>query len=251
MITRLGKILVLLTTALSWTLAVLAYGAYTQAIDWGWKDPRKDIEKRPIPSEKAKREQWLNEARTAAERAQAALHDARARLHVTRQRYWWNHLWYNNVLATLRTGQGKNTIAVADLQLDKQGKLVLDTPLIGVPTFDKKPLPDVTMPEDRQRAELQGLLNQMGVQMAALQKLYAQQKVVTEALSPPAGVKGLNDLAEVEAQTQARLKEETARLRPLWSRELAEAQTLLERRDLLRRRVEELRQKGNAAAPAP
>jgi hypothetical protein len=250
MMTRLGKILVLVTTALSWTLAVLVYGAYTQAIDWGWKDPRKDIEKRPIPSEKAKREQLVGAARAAAERSQAALHVARAQLHAARLQYPQNHLWYNKILKTLKDGDGQNTIPVSDIQLDPKGQMVLSAPVIGMPGFTK-PLPGLTMPEDKQRSELQDLLGQMGVQMEALKKLYAEQKVVTERLSPPKGVKGLNDLAEVEAQTQARLKEEMARLRPNWARELAEAQTLLERRDSLRRRLEELQQKGKTVSLAP
>jgi len=85
--------------------------------------------------------------------------------------------------------------------------------------------------------------------VAELKKLDKEQKAITLRLSPLKNAqgqitrKGLDDLAEVEAQTQSRLREEMARLRPQWTRELAEAQLLLERRASLRRRVDELQQK--------
>jgi hypothetical protein len=256
MTTTLGKILVLVTTALSWTLAVLVFGAYTQAIDWGWRDPRKDIEKKPIPSEKAKREQLVNAARASALRAQAGLNQARARLHAVREQYPKNHLWYDATLRELRAGDNKKPFTVRELEVDKAGRMVLDPSVIGMPKLGP-PVPGLTMPELKLRAELQSLQGQMDVEMAALQKLDKEQKAITLRLSPLKDAqgqivrKGLDDLAEVEAQTQSRLREEMSRLRPGWTRELAEAQLLLERRDSLRRRLDELQQKRKVVSAAP
>jgi hypothetical protein len=261
MTTRLGKILVVLTTALSWSLAVWAYGAYTLAIDWGWSQQfsRKDVEKKRIPSEMDKRKQEVEEARAAAELAQAALRAAQKNLHVARMRYPENHLWYNAQLKLLATGQGK--IAVHEIQFDKTGKMMLagNSPL-GLPVLAKQPAPGLNLSEQGLRAELQSLEGEKGqldVQIAALKKLDKEQKAITERLSPLKGPngqvvrKGLDDLAEVEAQTQFGLREEMDRLRPLWTRELSNAQLLLERRDNLRRRVEELQESAKAASTAP
>jgi hypothetical protein len=263
MTTRLGKILVLLTVALSWSLAVWVYGAYTLAIDWGWASQfsRKDIEKKRIPSETDKRKQEVDAARAAAERAQAALRAARTRLHATRLQFPMNHLWYNKVLADLTSAPGK--LVVAELKYDPAGKMVLtgNSP-VGVPEFGN-PIPGLNRSEQGLRAELRDLQGepnkpgQIDVQVAALNKLLKEQKAITERLSPLKGPngqiirKGLDDLAEVEAQTQFGLREEMGRLRPLWARELSNAQLLLDRREGLRRRLEELRQSSKAASSDP
>jgi hypothetical protein len=254
MTTRLGKILVVLTTALSWSLAVWAYGAYTLAIDWGWAPQlsRKDIENKRIPSEMDKRKAEVDAARAAAERAQAGLMAARATLHKTRMQFPANHLLYNRILNYLATGPGK--IDVHEIQLDSNGKMVLtgNSP-IGVPVFENKPIAGLNLSAQGLRAELRDLEGsankpgQIDVQLAALKKLDKEQKAITERLSPLLGPngqvirKGLDDLAEVEAKTQMSLREEIDRLRPMWTRDLSNAQSLMDRRDGLRRRVEELR----------
>jgi hypothetical protein len=245
MTTRLGKILVLLTTALSWSLAVWVYGAYTQAIDWGWKEPRKDIEKKRVPSELDKRKQQVEAARASAERAQAALHQARTNLHLAQIQYPANHLQYNNILNTLASAPGK--ITVPEIVPGPLGPLAM-------PTFDQKPIQGLNRSEQGLLAELRDLQAQIDVQVTALKALDKEQKAITQRLSPLKGAndqvvrKGLDDLAEVEAQTQFRLREEMARLRPTWTRELANAQLLIDRRESLRRRLDELRQKNKVAA---
>jgi hypothetical protein len=119
------------------------------------------------------------------------------------------------------------------------------------------PVPGLSMPELKLRAELQSLQGQLDVEVATLKKLDKEQKAITLRLSPLKDAqgqivrKGLDDLAEVEAQTQSRLREEMARLRPGWTRELAEAQLLLERREGLRRRLDELQQKRKVVSAAP
>jgi hypothetical protein len=251
--TTLGKILVLLTVALSWGLAILVLAAHTQAIDFGWKEPRKDIDRKPIPSEVKKRQQEIDLAAAAAPRAQAALRAARKNLQEAQSQYPQNHLWYNEQLALLL--RSPNPIKVEEIKLDAKGKMALlpQSP-IGRPVLDGV-VPGLTKSEQGLWAEYQDLQSQIDVQVTTLQKLDQERKAITLRMSPikdgegKVVRKGLDDLADVEAQLQLKLREEIDRVRPLWTRELANAQLLLDRKMILQRRLDELKAKKVVLAP--
>jgi hypothetical protein len=253
--TTLGKVLVLLTTALSWSLAIWIYGAYTQSIDWGWKEPRKDVEKKRIPSEMDARKKEVETATAGAARAQAAVQSARKTLHDDRIQYPRNHLFYNTVRNYVTSAPGK--IEVKEIKLNPNGSLVLAPPSpVGMPVFER-PVSGLTRSEEGLHQELRDLQGQIDVEVATLKKLDQEQKTITLRLSPLKDAegkilrKGLPDLDEVESQAQVKLREEIERIRPLWTRELANAQLLLDRRESLRRRLEELQQKRKVASAAP
>jgi hypothetical protein len=251
--TTLGKILVLLTVALSWGLTILVFGAYTQAIDFGWKEPRKDLEKKPIPSELKKRQQEIELAVAAAPRLQAALQTARRNLHEAQLQFPINHLWYNEQLALLL--RSPNPIKVDEIKLDAKGKMALmPASPIGRPVLEGV-VPGLNKSEQGLWAEYQDLQSQIDVQVATLQKLDQERKAITLRMSPVKDGegkvlrKGLDDLVDVEALHQQKLREEIDRIRPLWTRELANAQLLLDRRMILQRRLDELKAKKVALAP--
>src|SRR5207245_6038380 len=69
---RLGKILISVNLALSLLFLAWATAAYVQAIDWGWKDKRKNVLGTPEPSELDKRKVLVERQNVERDRAEIA-----------------------------------------------------------------------------------------------------------------------------------------------------------------------------------
>jgi hypothetical protein len=260
MINNVGKALVLLLLLLSSFFAVWAGAIYTQRVDWGWKDPRKEFDGDRIPSEIDKRTALINELLPIRDQEDQALDGAKKGpasligMVVTEEMILAeNHGWYDKMLASLESAPGK--VDILQIKYDKNG-VVLDNmarPVLEKPaTFtdaDKK-----ITPLDKSyvgyRADLKKTLGDMDTVTKGIEKWINDQKGLTIKLNgtkDEAGKEvdpGLYDLLTRETAIQEELKKETAYLRPLWVRELVDAQLLLQRQEGLRARLAELKRAG-------
>lgn len=259
MINNLGKILVLLNLAISGLFLAFALGIFTNTIDWGWKEPRKVVDER-IPSELDKRMAALDQANREREYAKKRVLQAqRNRLGV--EPVWpENKLWYTRRLDSL--------LSTAPLQDDpffQNGipKLVIQN---GQPELDKSGRPktaepwEFVDPADKTRKvvlqkSLPGYLKEIGdLQQEIInlnqdiKQLIEKQKVITLALGGEVDENlkkkirpGLYDLLDQESELQKQVKREIETIRPLWVQKLVDAELLLNRRNRLQLRLEELK----------
>src|SRR5437867_1945958 len=104
--TAFGKILVVINVALS--LLFLSWSAmvFTQSVDWGWKEPRKELGQK-VPSELEKRKALSDSARKVIEeRTNVAFLNAQKELDANELTFTTNHLEYVKELETLKTASG-------------------------------------------------------------------------------------------------------------------------------------------------
>ena len=250
----IGKTFVLINFALSFVFLGWALLIFTNQVDWGWKDPRKDLDLR-VPSEIDKRTAALKEALRTRDRLLADLKTHRDLYDLYNPRLYLNHLWYNGELKRLQSEPGE--IEVLEVKMEKNALATLDPKELGRPVLENKvtytdPMKkavEVTKSYDTYYAEWQALQVEVDKVTVNINKLVEDQRKLTVLLN---GKKddtdkdkvlepGLYNLLEAEGATQQRLKAETTYLRPLWVRELVDAQLLVERRRLLQARLAELR----------
>jgi hypothetical protein len=248
----LGKILVLINFTLSLLFFGWAVAVYFNQVDWGWKDPRKELDAR-VPSEIDKRLVVIKEALRARERMAADLKLARDALTYYEPRLYQNRLWYHEELNRLRSAP--KTIQVWGWKIGKDGRPELDQTQFGQPAKG----PDVVFTNakgkpvavdrsyDTYRAQLAVKHGEVEKVQERIRDLIEKQEKITLKLN---GVKddkgvvvrpGLYVLRDHEDDIQKRVTEETEYLRPLWVRELVDAQLLVERRQLLEERLAELK----------
>jgi hypothetical protein len=250
----LGKSLVLVNLLLSVFFLAWAAAVYTQRVDWGWKDPRKTVSAELVPSEIDKRQALVKELLPVAVRADQRLDDEKKRQGLITEAIGWgkvlvaNHEWYNKELARLQSAPGK--IEIKQVQVDK-GQVVLEPPMYR-PVLDKKvtytdadkKTTDVDKSFDSYRIDLRKVRDSIDTVMVGIQKWVEKQKDLTARLNgagDDAGKPGLYTLLQRETEAQEEIKKEISYLRPMWVRELVDAQLLLERQDGLRARLTELK----------
>lgn len=240
---HIGKLLVLLHTGASLVALGWAAGVFFQFTDWGWKEPRKDLDVR-IASEFDKRAAAIREALKARDLivpgmrpAQLALRDAENSLGV-------NHIYYVRDLAELRTAAGD--LEIKEVKF-KGGTLELDTknrptgkPLLG----DK--IDGINKSFAGYVVELKKLQKEIDDETRKVREETEKVKDITFALTgkDDAGMvvkTGLYALLENENIAQANaLSERDYELRPKWASARNEAQQLRSRTLSLERRNLEL-----------
>src|SRR5271165_5160726 len=99
---RIGKILVVLNTAICLVALAWAIGLFFQITDWGWKEPRTELGLR-VPSEYDKRAAAFKDAVRARDALMPALKPAQASLREAEARFPQNHLFYKAELARLES----------------------------------------------------------------------------------------------------------------------------------------------------
>jgi hypothetical protein len=250
----LGKGLVLVNFLCSVCLLAWAGAIYAQKLDWGWKDPRKYLDER-VPSEFDKRAAMVREALRGRDRAAAEVAAAQKDVSRYQDMLPRNHLWYNAELARLESAD--EDIEVLQVKTDK-GQLVLDKQLR--PMLDKKvtftdgeaddpakKTTEVNRSFVRYRADLDKVRKASSAVTQNIKEQIEKQADLTVRLNGEKDdmgkvVKvGLYGLMEEETRTQDQLQKEMSYLRPLWVRELVDAQLLLERRMGLEARLRELK----------
>jgi len=243
MIDTLGKSLVLVTTAVSGVFLAWSIAVYTQTIDWGWKEPRKELGER-VPSEFDKRVAAVKETATFLERGQAVAGDAADTLAVAEQDYPTNVLLYRNKLAELKSADGK--IKVEELKYNN-GVLARfpekDPRATSPPVFN-----GVVKDAEKSTAGYRKEFNKLDADIVAvtgkIDKMIKQEGELTINLNGIKGVKaGMYELQEKEKTMQDKLQDTMDKLQPLWVRELVNAQLLLARMGRLDQRLDELKKR--------
>lgn len=250
MMNFLGKTLVLVTLLFSVSFLAWSLAVWSNRVDWGWKDPRKHLEAERVPSEIDKRAAIFKQLIQVKAAVTRQVETTRQSLTFYEALLPYNHLIYAQELARLESAPGP--ITVQEIEVGKDG-VVLDDylrPRYGKKlTFtdaDKKSI-EISKSYASYRADLQKVQGDIDEVTAGIQKWVASQKDLTFKLNGTAenGNKtarpGLYRLLDQESQTQDRLRQEMIYVRPLWVRELVDAQLLLERQQSLRRRLAELK----------
>lgn len=225
----IGKALVVFHTMLSLLLLTWAASLYLNATDWGWVNPRVELDQR-IASEFDKSVVVLNEAAVLRDRALVRVPPAQAALREAENQFPRNRLWYVAELTKLRTGQEPIEVKAVE------GPVTLDTPgkAIGKPVLDTT-IEGVTKSHQAYLAELKQTQQQIDKVEQEIRDVIESANKLTYQLTgkDDAGMKvqhGLYDLIDIEYQTQKRLKEERTYLQPQWAQTVQEARTFAQRR---------------------
>lgn len=239
----LGKKLVFVQVVFSILAGTFATAIYLQKIDFGWKEPRKDLYLR-VPSEIDKRTAAVLEAARAKEMAMGTLKTAQAAWADVEPRYWQNHVWYTKELAKLRSDPNPFDAAnpVKEVKF-VVGVVQVDTPpdkaRTGKPVLEN-PVPAILKSYDRYVEDLKLKQAEIDKVEVSIKQLAAKERDITFKLTGKddtgAMVKiGLYALIVDEKKTQEQLKFETDYLQPLWVEALDRAELFYERRERLER----------------
>lgn len=231
----LGKTLVMLHLSLSMLALTWSASVFLQFTDWGWKEPRKELDVR-IPSEYDKRAAALKEAYRARDMVYYTVKPAQANVREAENQFPVNSLWYDKTLVRLKSDP--DPIEVKDIKFTG-GVLDLDTPgkAIGKPVLDN-PVPLVQKSLATYKDDLKKVLKEADVITAETRTWIEKAKDITFQLNglddDAKRVKtGLYDLMIVETNAQSKLKFEMDYLQPYWVDALKEAEIYRERRKLL------------------
>lgn len=253
----LGKTLVFFQVIFSVLAATFAAAIYLQKIDWGWKEPRKDIYVR-IPSEIDKRTAAVLETLRLKDMAvgkpelPGTLKGALALRAVVEPYYPKNHLFYSAQLAKLRSDPNPFDVAnnpVKEVKFDTgvvQLKTPIDKPRVGEPVLER-PVPEIEKSYERYVADLKDIQGKIDKVEMAINDLLLKERDIAFKLTGKddtgAMVKlGLYTLMVDEKAMQDQMKYETDYLQPLWVEALDRAELFYERRERLERTLKGMSQ---------
>jgi hypothetical protein len=239
MLNYLGKTLVFVHFALSVTALTWAGGLFLQFTDFGWKEPKQDLDVR-IASEFDKSAAAVKIAVRARDIALPLIKPAQDSLAQAERIYPQNHLYYVRELEKLRgeplpgkagTIEAKDTIDVTEFKgLD--GPLWLGKPVPGakIEGLDKSLLKYRKIYEDRKE--------EIAAEEVAIQKVLADTTKITQNLTGKneAGMRvmlGIYDLVDAEYLALTEARKEREELKPIWAQRLEEARLYTERRSVL------------------
>jgi hypothetical protein len=241
---RIAKALVLVQVAASLLFMTFAAAVYFQQVDWGWKEPRKDITGTVrFASELDQRSAAVVEAQKTIEMMKAPLQAARDLLAVAEPRLSQNHLWYKEQLARLDGDAALKE--VKDIKLDK-GAVVLDAPQIGKPELGNA-IPGLVHCYEQYLKELKDLQTVIDGTTDQLKKVVEEEekpltyllngKDDTGKMTKP----GLYKLVEDAYQDQVRTKFEIEYLQPQWVEQMRQVGQFRERKSYLEQNLERLK----------
>ncbi|MBM4071846.1 MAG: hypothetical protein FJ271_23415 [Planctomycetes bacterium] len=213
MMNRLGKLLVLVNLAMSLLFLALALAIFFQAIDWGWKEARKELGSR-VASEIDKRSAAVVGAYRTVALLAPGLKNSQDSLAETEPFLGNNHLWYREQLKQLQSAD--KDIVVKEIKFnEKEGAPVVDGPKgkrRGKPVFDE-PIPDITKSYASYVRDLDMKQKEIDDSDADIRKLVEEERQLTLKLNgtadkDKAGKLGLYALLEKEADAQANIYSE-------------------------------------------
>jgi hypothetical protein len=228
----IGKILVLLTVAISLVLFVFAFGVFTNSIDWGWKPEfaRQEFGTK-IASEFDKRKAVLKDLDESKTRFLDGWTKARVNLIKTEEHIAEAQLRYVDELNRIQSA--KTAVKIADLKK-------------RIPwTTEPKFTDETTKSFTTYVGEINNLTKEINQVRDDIATIIDKEKDVTEKLIGKEEQKGKRDkgiyaLIDLEKAVQRRAQEEMADLRELYVQELVDSQSYVDRQDSLRRRLHEL-----------
>ncbi|HXG09651.1 MAG TPA: hypothetical protein VNK04_07670 [Gemmataceae bacterium] len=233
MITLLGKVLVCANLIFSMVLATLAFGVYTQRISWAGKTAPDQAKSELDQRREQIRQNW--EALLAADtRRQTALAEV---VQAERQRPA-DQQWYAAVIRQLQHLPPDKPVQVA---VQQEGQMVPDPQNFGRPTLKngedrfKKPL----LSWDAYAQRIKEVSDQIAVQQERWAKLAEESTAWTQRLTGPKGLwQRYADEDDKRRRVQAEMDDFVL---PQLLNVQVESETLLQRRDELQKRLEELR----------
>jgi hypothetical protein len=239
---NIGKTLVLINLALSLLFLALGLSIFLQQLDWGWKEPRKDVTGTArLASEIDQRTAAVNDALKAIELVRAPLKNAADNLAQVEAGPWFaaNHLWYRDTLADLRSSS--RPLDVKEIKYNK-GALVLDGRALGRPVLQDSI--GLVKSYEAYGRDLVAVQKEIDQAQKDIKDLVAEEQKLTYQVSGKdnAGKDvGILALLEKEHQLQVRLKFEKDYLLPRWVGALDEVDLFLERRQRLDATLEKLK----------
>lgn len=263
MINYLGKLFVFAYVLLALIAMAWSVGLFLQFTDWGWKEPRQDLDTR-IASEYDKSTAVVKQAVRARDAILPLVKPAEEALVDAEDYYPKNHIFYLQQLENLRgeplPGKpsftpAKDAIEVKTLKTADEGKgpaLPLDKAQVGKPQFDQK-IEGLDKTWVTYRADLEKIKEETVKVEKEIEKILAETQKVTFQLTgkDDAGKKltyGIYELLDAEYQALVQARKELDEFKPSWARRLDEARTYVERRAVLQQALDRLRKSLEAPA---
>jgi hypothetical protein len=243
----LGKLLVLINLAAAMLFMTFAGAIFLQKVDWGWKEPRKDITGSVrIPSEIDQRNAAVKEAHKAVALVMSPLQSSEKKLAEVEPRFPDNHRWYIKEIDRLRNDPA-DKIDIKDFVIGKDGRPELDPKPSGRPK-QGNPIAGLNKSYQKYAADLKALHEKIGAVDADIRSLIDTEEKLTFKLNGKdktgkvvEGKYGLYTLLENEAREQNKAKFEKEYLLPRWVGALGEVRSFQERRKRLDETIEKLK----------
>lgn len=237
---NIGKGLVLVYTSATIVALAWAIGVYFQVADWGWKEPRKEVDTR-VSSEFDKRVVAVNQANSASELVDSAAKSAQKNLREAENSFGANHLFYNQELKALQDRSGELDIKGVTF---KDGKIELEGKANSKPVLSEK-IAGINKSYKSYEAELKTLQSKIDQENKDIHEWTDKLKEITFDLTgkDDTGKKvktGLYDLMNAEKDAQDNALTEREYLRPHWARALEEAELFRARDVRMQQRLDEL-----------
>jgi hypothetical protein len=244
MMNRLGKGLVLLNLAMSMLFLAMALAIFFQAIDWGWKEARKDLTYR-VASEIDKRSAAIQGAHRVVALLTPGLASAQQNLAETEPFLGDNHLWYRKLLDDLRSA--KKEITVKEIKVGSDGSAVVDGPKgkrLGKTVLDETT--EITKSFTAYVDDLKTLQETIDTADKAIRGEVEKEKALTLKLNGTrekgkTGKLGLYALLEQEADAQAKTRFEKGYLQRQLSNVEQEFDLYMGRQRQLEKTVERMK----------
>jgi hypothetical protein len=251
--TTLGKVLVLMQVALSFALAVLAFGLYCNRIDWSTnKISAAEPNKEPPGGELYLRQENVKKAQANLGVSETRWSGERTLLLARQQRRLDDQQWYAGQLDHARNraapGDWVQAVVLApNGQADRQW-WAPSRPRLGQP-LDPKGQPANYLSLDRFSNEVVAILEEIKKVIEQYTELVKEGERLTNVLigDPVTKEKGLRQRYDSAQQQLKDVLEEQFRVEPLLVNTRVESQLLLKRRDQLARQVREMEEKLLAA----
>jgi hypothetical protein len=267
-INLLGKTFAVLFVGMSLMLLGFSLALYLNAMDMGWKQParafpetasRKSGDLGVVPGRFDKHEAAQRKLAREKTNAQLRLGSAQVSFVEVEPYLGDNHLKGDRLLQVLEKGTG-DALAIKDFKYDPETGALLQEqgprPLLGFPAMDVV-LKDIHKSYLTYQSNLKDVDDYIEGYLKQIATKLKLQKEVTEAMTGKLDMAGnpLKEnggvvqpgwyyLLEAEMKAQQELHKELEYLQPLWVKERTDALQLTGRRDILKRRLEELGDKG-------
>jgi hypothetical protein len=239
----LGKLLVLINLAAAMFFMTFAGAIYLQKVDWGWKEPRKDITGTArIASEIDQRNAAVKEAHQGVTLVTSPLQSSQKNLAEVEPQFPDNHRWYVKEIDRLINDPG-DKIEIRDFMSDpKKGTPVLD----GGRPKQGNPIAGLNKSYQRYAADLKALQEKIDATLADINKLIEREEELTFHLNGKDKTgklvkDGLYNLVEREANAQNQAKFEKEYLLPRWVGTLNEVSSYQQRRERLDATIQKLK----------
>lgn len=234
----LGKSLVMVHLSLAMIALTWATGLYFQFLDYGWIEPRKDLDKR-VASEFEKRVATYVIAREEVKKDLPNLRAFSLDMHRMRQHFADNHVVYHDILQAMAAGEipkGKKELRFPKITITDTGLLELkDANPYAPPKFLPGALEDV---DDSRKGYVQrrkDYLKQIEDEIQLGRELNLKHTDITRLLlgkdgAKPGDAPGIYELLADEKIRQDEYRFELNYLEKIWAPVLQDAESLTRRK---------------------